>query len=151
MDGLANWKDDLKESLAKKAGKKSEDDKAIAQNYDKGKKFIESQVVPAFNEVKDELVKNGKSATVGYGGTSANITVVGDREEFNLTIEVVVSPLTAFPRTQEIAIDRKTGKRWRAEGSLRTGAQDYDVTSITKDEIIQEVVRRYKTRINSPE
>ena len=119
---------------------------AAEQKKLEGKTFLASKVLPAFSELKVQFEKNGRVVTIYSGEDSVNITVKNEGlEEFNYSIEV--SPLTAAPRTVETIMDKRTGRKLNAHGTLRSRGPDHSVSSITKEEIIQEALRKYKDRV----
>jgi hypothetical protein len=94
------------------------------------------------------LEKTGRTVSVRSGEDYANITVVnGSKEEIDHSIKVRVSPFKAFPQTEERFTDERTGKRLIAEGSILSGAQDYDVNGVSKDDVIADFLRKFKDRI----
>jgi len=141
-----DWKEDLDRFLRQKATNTASDEKVAEQKKLEGKIFLASKVLPAFADLKVQLEKNGRMVTIYSGQDNVNIIVKNaDLEEFNYSIEV--SPLRAAPQTVEIITDRQTGKKLNAVGTLRTRSRDYSLSSITKEEIIQEALRKYKDRV----
>jgi len=141
-----DWKEDLDRFLRQKATNTASDEKVAEQKKLEGKIFLASKVLPAFADLKVQLEKNGRMVTIYSGQDNVNITVKNaGLEEFNYSIEV--SPLRAAPQTVEIITDRRTGKKLNGVGTLRTRSRDFSLSSITKEEIIQEALRKYKDRV----
>jgi hypothetical protein len=145
-ESSGDWKEDLDRFLRQRATNTASEEKVAEQKKLEGKIFLASKVLPAFAELKVQLEKNGRVVTIFSTEDSVNITVKNEGlEEFNYSIEV--SPLKAAPRTVEMILDRRTGKKLSAHGTLRSTSPDYSVSSITKEEIIQEALRKYKDRV----
>jgi hypothetical protein len=141
-----DWKEDLDSFLRQRATNTVSEEKEAERKKMEGKIFLASKVLPAFAELKAQLEKNGRMVTIYSGRDNVNIIVKNaGLEEFNYSIEM--SPLRGAPQTVEIITDRRTGKKLNARGTLRSGSHDYSVSSITKDEIIQEAIRKYKDRV----
>jgi hypothetical protein len=141
-----DWKEDLDRFLRQKATNTVSEEKEAEQKKLEGKIFLASKVLPAFAELKVQLEKNGRMVTIYSGQDNVNIIVKNaGLEEFNYSIEV--SPLRAAPQTVEIITDRRTGKKLNAQGTLRSRSPDYSMSGITKEEIIQEALRKYKDRV----
>jgi hypothetical protein len=145
-ESSGDWKEDLDRFLRQRAANTVSEEKEAEQKKLEGKSFLASKVLPAFAELKVQLEKNGRTVTIYSGQDNVNITVMNaGLEEFNYSIEV--SPLRAAPQTVEIITDRRTGKKLNAQGTLRSKSHGYSVSSITKEEIIQEALRKYKDRL----
>ena len=145
-ESSGDWKKDLDRFLQQRATTTVSEEKVAEKKKLEGKVFLASKVLPAFAELKVQLEKNGRTVTIYSSQDSVNITVKNaGLEEFNYSIEV--SPLRAFPQTVETITDRRTGKRLNSQGTLRGGSHDYSMSSITREEIIQETLRRYMDRV----
>jgi hypothetical protein len=145
---LGDWKTDLDSFFVDKDNKMQEDGKKIGQRTSETKALLASKVIPAFEEVKAQLEKHGRTVRVRSGENYANITVEHSGvEELNYSIDVSVTARGAFPWTIEELTDKKTDKRFNVKGSIRSGSQDYDLNDLSNDEIIQAVVNKYKDRI----
>jgi len=129
----------IKITRCRKTGRKS------GKETSETKALLASKVIPAFEEVKAQLEKHGRTVRVRSGENYANITVeYSGVEELNYSIDVSVTARGAFPWTIEELTDKKTDKRFNMKGSIRSGSQDYDLNDLSKDEIIQAVVNKYK-------
>jgi choline/glycine/proline betaine transport protein len=145
---VGDWRTDLDEFLKQKESQKAADATSTEEHKPEAKNFLATKVLPAFEELKAQLEKNGRTVSVRSGEDYANIAVVnGSKEEIDYSIKVRFSPLKAFPQTEERFTDEKTGKRLIAEGSILSGAQDYDVNGVSKDDVIADFLRKYKDRV----
>ena len=109
-------------------------------------KFYASTVNPAFEELKAEFKKHGREVEVyteRRDFASIIVQFEGD-EELDYSIEVMLYPGLAFPRPVIHYTEWASSRRLRAEGFLRKGTQDYDISDITKEEIIEHFLNEYK-------
>jgi hypothetical protein len=65
-------------------------------------------------------------------------------EELDYSIEVMLYPGLAFPRPVIHYTEWASSRRLRAEGFFRKGIQSYDVSDITKEEIIGHFLNEYR-------
>ena len=130
---MSDWKKDLRTFLKGKEEKHRLDKDSLAKTKKDVKAFIASTVIPAFEEVKNEFEKHSRMVNINSNSEGVSITVRHEgREELNFTLGVKISPGYAVPYSEEIFTDRKTGKTYRSEGSIRGGAQDYQLFDLTK-------------------
>ena len=109
-------------------------------------KFYSTIVKPAFEELKSELKKHGRAVEVyteRRDFASIIVQFKGD-EELDYSIEVMLYPNLAFPRPVIHYTEWASSRRLRAEGFLRKGIQDYDISAFTKEEIIEHFLNEYK-------
>jgi hypothetical protein len=143
---MEDWKKELNNYFKEKE-KLEEKNKAneVQSKKDAGD-FISSIVVPAFNELKKELEKNGREVNISSHKESAYISVkFSDVEEMDYGIGVRIHPHMAYPFTTT-RTRAKTGEIYLSEGVIRSGAQDYTVSDISKEDIIQSFLTNYKMR-----
>jgi|GEM_PF-4065329 len=127
--------------MAKKETEKANKEKLAEEKRAKAKAFVAETLVPALNEVKADLEGRGREVIISAGDESATIRVNHKgMHELDLTID-------ASLMTDEIITDRATGKAFSAKSSLRTGNFNANPQTITKDEIIREVISRFKDRL----
>jgi len=136
------WKKDLREFFkARNAGKKEEkrDDKTKSQVAG----FYSSKVKPAFKQLKKELKSHGRNVESSVGEDSASIEV---RFEGRLELDyrIKVRDLRPFPETHYLD---NNGHGITAEGSFKRSVQGADVFDITGDDIIQNFLVEYKSRL----
>lgn len=111
------------------------------------KKFIAEVVVPAFEELAEELQEHGRDVEVRFGDRKATIQVnhEGD-EEFFYAVEA--SPYRkkdfSFP---VLPLRDAEGQTYRAEARLRTRPLHEDVTDYSRAEIIESVLREYERKL----
>ena len=142
---MDDWKQDLERLFADKQAAEERRQDALAAQSTAIERWIVAVVVPALNEVKAELEKYGRRVTVSNSAESASLTVhVNDGEEFGYQIRTLRSETSARPQPS-IRFRGRDGEMCRAEGVFRDGPQDYDITSISKSEIIRHVVGQYKS------
>jgi hypothetical protein len=153
---LEDWRDDLDSFFKQIQNKRASEEKTVEQRRAETEAFIRSKVVPAFEDVKDQLEKYGRTVTILSEKDNASIIVVRvGAEEFKYSIKVDISSRKAIPVAEEEIPDRTTGKRLRSKRLLRGEwfVMDWDinneVNAISKEEIIRDVIRRYKSTFNS--
>ncbi len=136
---LASFFEKQKEEKEDKAGKHSQE-KLRVEN------FYATIVNPAFEELKSEFKKHGRKVEVYTERRNfASIVVQFEgEEELDYSIEVMLYPGIAFPRPVIHYTEWASSRRLRAEGFLKRGIQDYDISDITKEEIIEHFIIKYK-------
>jgi hypothetical protein len=146
---MENWKKILATTLKKQ--KEDRKEKEIKHSHEKVRveKFYSTIVNPAFNELKSELRKYGREVEVYTERKDfASIIVSFEaEEELDYSIEVMISPVHVFPRPVIHYTEWASSRRLRVEGLLRKGAQNYDISDITKEEIIEHFLNEYKNYI----
>jgi len=143
---MKDWKKILASFFEKQKEEKGEKEVKRSQEKLRVEKFYSTIVNPAFEELKSEFKKHGREVEV-YAGrigcASINVHFEGE-EELDYSIEVMLSPGLAFPRPVVHYTEWASSRRLRAEGFLRRGIQDYDISDITKEEIIEHFLIKYK-------
>jgi hypothetical protein len=141
---VADWQGELASFFQDKEQKKIETDQELHETCVKVVDFYRDVVVPAFEDVKSELEKYGRDIRISSGSDSASISVSHCGEvEFQYTLKVRVSPNGAIPYPETHFRNHSDGKSYKSQGCLRSGVQDYTVTTITKKEIILHLVADY--------
>ncbi len=150
---MADWKADLAQHFDQEQQKKQEDQATAETNSEKTKHFIATVVVPAFEEVKAELEKLGKSAQVYADANSASIYIswgkpdpITHRYTDDLKYYIKVRR-GVFPYPEMVYHDR--GQRYRAGDFLRGGGNDYTLEQVTKEDIIKHLTNEIKNRSKS--
>src|SRR3954471_9771394 len=122
------------------AGKTAPQAGASASDAGKAKAwhFVETVVIPAFDELVPELVKHGREVKLSADPESASITVSWEgTEELHYTIRVHVGSNRTYPKVEVRAADKRTGRSLRTvEATLRTGPQNYDIEDCTQADVI---------------
>jgi hypothetical protein len=143
---MNDWKKILARFFQKQKEEKGEKEEKHGQERLRVEKFYATIVNPAFEELKSEFKKYGREVDVYTERRDfASIVVYfeGD-EELDYSLEVMLSPGLAFPRPVIHYTEWASSRRLRVECLLRTGIQDYDISDITTDEIIEHFLNEYK-------
>jgi hypothetical protein len=146
MSTRQNWKKNLASFFKKQKEEKEEKEEKHSHEKSRVEKFYSTIVNPAFEELKSELKKHGRAVEVyteRRDFASIIVQFEGD-EELDYSIEVMLYPGLAFPRPVIHYTEWASSRRLRVEGLLRKGIQDYDISDITIDEIIEHFLNEYK-------
>jgi len=142
---MSDWKSALESFFQDKQKETQVSEEKLTETKSEVATFFSTVVVPAFEEIKTELEKYQREVRVSSGTDFASILVSYKGEtELEYSIKVRISPGYAFPYPETRFRDPTDGKMYRAEGFLRSGAQDYTVAKITKEEIIKHCLSDYK-------
>jgi hypothetical protein len=137
-----DWKDDLKNFFEEgkvDRGRKGEGEELRSQT----KKFYSAQVKPAFKKLKKELERYGREVNIAVSDNYAAIEVkYSGRLEMNYQVKV----RQGFPYPEMHYQDASGNGIW-AEGSFKEGIQKYDVSNLTTEQIIENFLREYKSRL----
>jgi hypothetical protein len=146
---MENWKKNLATILKKQ--KEHRGEKEIKHVHEKRRveNFFSRVVNPAFKELKSELKRYGRDVEVYTERRDFASIIVNfeAEEELDYSIEVMISPIRVFPRPVIHYTEWASSRRLRVEGLLRTGIQNYDISDITKEEIIEHFLNEYKNYI----
>jgi hypothetical protein len=146
---MENWKKILANFF--KRQKESKEEKEIKHSHEKLRveKFYSTIVNPAFEELKSELKRYGRDVEVYTERRDFASIIVNfeGEEELDYSIEVMISPVRIFPRPVIHYTEWASSRRLRAEGLLRKGRQDYDISEVSKEEIIEHFLNEYKNYI----
>jgi len=143
---MKDWKKILASFIEKQNEAKGEKEEKHSHEKLRVEKFYSTIVNPAFEELKSELKKHGREVDVYTERRDfASIIVQFEgEEELDYSIEVMLYPGLAFPRPVIHYTEWASSRRLRVEGLLRAGIQDYDISDITRDEIIEHFLNEYK-------
>jgi choline/glycine/proline betaine transport protein len=136
---VSDWRDELKALLESASG--DEGPRPTGPTRVRG--FISGVVVPAFEEIAEELQEHGRDVEVEFSDRNASIRIVHQgREEFyyEVKIRAYQKRKFAFPVTP---LRDAEGRTYRAEIHLRDGAQHQDVTEVSKGELIRYFLHDY--------
>jgi hypothetical protein len=141
---MADWRESLGKFL-------EEDDKVRQQEHrTELEVFVADKVVPALQQVADEMQKHGRGATVRTSTTSAALIVTRDgEEEMTYRVHGRTLPNGVLPCAEVRFRQRKGRKFITVESMCRSGAQDYMLADVTAEEIISDFVRNYTTRVQA--
>jgi hypothetical protein len=143
---MKDWQKILASFIEKQKEERVGKEEKRGQERLRVEKFYATIVNPAFEELKSEFKKYGREVDVYTERRDfASIVVYfeGD-EELDYSLEVMLSPGLAFPRPVIHYTEWASSRRLRVECLLRTGIQDYDISDITTDEIIEHFLNEYK-------
>jgi len=146
---MENWKKILATILNKQ--KEGRGEKKIKHSHEKMRveKFYSTIVNPAFEELKSELKRHGRDVEV-YTERKDFASIIVNfeaEEELDYSIEVMISPVRVFPRPVIHYTEWASSRRLRVEGLLRKGIQNYDISDISKEEIIEHFLNEYQNYI----
>jgi hypothetical protein len=148
---MSDWKSELEISFNKKDQIIRANEEELKATQGNVAKFYSEVVVPAFEELKVELKKYQREVKISSGINSATIEIKNKRDlELIYSIKVRILPGMPIPYPETHYRDKSKNKSYRAEGKLRYGSQEYDLSQITKDEIIENFLSHYKRQINLP-
>ena len=108
-------------------------------------RFITDVVRPAFEDVADELRKQGYEVQVKDAEDDGGVALEVSHGE-HLDFSYAVKP-EAFVRpslTPDEAADEEERKYFRAEVHLREGGQDYDIMGWSRDAVIGDILDQYE-------
>jgi hypothetical protein len=146
---MENWKKTLATILKKQTENRG--DKDIKHSHEKLRveKFYSTIVNPALQELKSELERYGRDVDVYTERPDFASIIVNfeGEEELDYSIEVMISPVRVFPRPVIHYTEWASSRRLRVEGLLRKGRQEYDISDISKEEIIEHFLDEYKNYI----
>jgi choline/glycine/proline betaine transport protein len=112
--------------------------------------FVAKTVIPAFEEVAAEMRKHQRQATLRGSGTSAALIIQrGGEEEMTYRVQGRMFPNGILPFAEIRFRERKGLKFITVESMFRSGAQDYRLADVTKDEIIRDFVQNYTMRVRA--
>lgn len=139
---MSDWKQDLRQSIAQHEVEIQNLEQKTNQQNTNIKEFFQTKVLPAFEDLKTVLEEQKREVTINYGLDEVTIKVLfNGKEEMNYGVQaklygtrVVVHPVERFS---------EGGKRFRGEGYFRSGAQDYSIDDLSKEEIIQHFSSEY--------
>jgi|GEM_PF-2474316 len=133
------WKTRLRELMDETGGERP----PLPRHPLRVRGFISDTVVPAFEEVAEELQEYGRDVEVEYGDRSASIQVLRDgKEEFFYAVRIKAYQTSRFAFPVLPLRDRE-GRTYRAEIHVRDRPLHQDVTDSDKDEIIQYFLHDY--------
>lgn len=143
---MSDWKQQLNNLFSEEYRKKLKKKLATGGEF-RVKNFIQETVVPAFEEVAEELSNYGKDVDVEVGKKDASITVFDEEEEeffYAVKVRVYKERKYVFP---VIPLSDEEGQVYRAEVHLKEGPTDHDVTTYTKEQIIENFLYEYRRHI----
>ena len=142
---MADWKSNLDDFFEKKDANDAEIACELAQRKAELPVFFSTVVVPALNELKEQLEKRNRKVTVNGGDESASIRVeLNNRLELDYRIEINLWPSHANPYV--VTMTREAGQTFRGVSAINRGTDD-STQNITKEDIAEDFLRLYKGQI----
>jgi len=111
-------------------------------------RFLREVAVPAFEELKTEFERHGRTVMIRDSESTASISVsVDGAEEITYRIRERLFVDRNLPYTEIRVRERKGLRLITVESMLRSGSPDYTLEDITKEEILKSVLQQYMTRV----
>jgi len=119
-------------------------------------RFIEDVVLPAFEEVAEEIRKQGYVAEVEVADDMRCKLEVQHNDEVNFVYKVepeayirpdFMTPAETGDEDVEVE-EREKRKYFRAEVHLLEGGQDYDIMGWQRDEVIEDILDQYEQHMH---
>jgi hypothetical protein len=139
---MENWKDDLKSFFEDQKIDKSQKEKD-AEIKSQVKKFYSAKVNPAFKKLKKELERYGREVDIAVSDNFGAIEV-NFQGRLEMSYQIKVRRVFPYP---EMHYQDSSGNGIWAEGAFKEGVQKYNISDIPKEEIIQNFLREYKSRL----
>ncbi|NLY12297.1 MAG: choline BCCT transporter BetT [Gammaproteobacteria bacterium] len=116
-------------------------------------RFMDEVVVPAFEEVAEELRKQGYTAEVEEREDKRCKLEVQHNVEANFVYEVrarayIRPDHMSQDSSEEDAEEREERKYFRAEVHLMEGGQDYDIMGWSRGEVIEDILDQYEQHMH---
>ena len=116
-------------------------------------RFIDEVVIPSFEEVAEELRKQGYTVAVESRDDKRSKLEVQHNEEVNFVYEVrprayVRPDFMTQDDSEDEHEEREERKYFRAEVHLMEGGQDYDIMGWSRDEVIDDILDQYEQHMH---
>jgi choline/glycine/proline betaine transport protein len=112
-------------------------------------RFVAETVIPAFEEVAEEMRKHGREATIGNAGTSATLSVHHNgEEELTYRVQTRIFPNRVSPYAEIRFRERKGRRLIRVESMFRYDVE-YSLVDIAREEISQHIIDNYVRRVET--
>ncbi len=111
--------------------------------------FLKGTVVPALEDVAEEIRGRGLDAQVVTEDDGAMLTVAhGSEDEFHYGVTMKAMNIPSFAITELEGKKAESRKVWRVEVSLREGGQRYDIMGYTKEQVIADLLAQYERHMH---
>ncbi|MDI6774995.1 MAG: hypothetical protein QME60_06330 [Verrucomicrobiota bacterium] len=111
-------------------------------------RFVVEVAIPAFEEIKTEMEKHGRTVTIRNQVGSATLSVHHNtEEELTYRIQCRIFPAHIVPYVDLRFRQRKGLRLIRVEATIREGRSEYRLADITKEEIVEHFVENYTRRV----
>jgi len=146
---MRHWQERLAEVLRKHGGEVATPGEEAPLRTRNVAAFHQEAVIPAFEELKNELTQHGRSVAYNTDGERALLEVhYQGRQELAYRVHIKASGDGVQPY---VATDFRAGETRRShtgEEVIRPGSQDYTVADVTKDDIIRHFLDAYEVRLS---
>jgi hypothetical protein len=132
------WKSDLKSAFEKQDRKSLSALKKKRTAEEEIKIFLADVVKPAFKEIKSEMGKHNRRVEIAIS-SRPSLQIYFDNN-LELQFEIEFRNLHLAP---QITTQDKNGNYSNSELTFRSGAQDFTIHDISKNEIIDFIVKKY--------
>jgi hypothetical protein len=114
-------------------------------------RFINGIVVPAFEQIRDQLEKHGREINIRSSEVSAAMMIYrSGEEEMTYRIQTRTFPSGVVPYAEVRFRQRGGTKLVRSETPFRVGTPPkYTIADVTADEIIQNFISHYTSRVKT--
>jgi len=110
--------------------------------------FVADTVLPALEQVAEEMRRHGREAVVRNSDTTATLIVRhAGEEEMRYRVQGRTFPNGILPYAEIRFRQRKGLKFITVESMFRSGIQDYTLADMTREEIIADFVQNYTKRV----
>ena len=110
--------------------------------------YVRETLLPAFDEISEELAKHGRKVKVHNAGLSAAMTITVDgTEEMTYRVRERQFPNGPLPYAEVRARERKGLRLVTIETMIRSGQPDYVLSDVTQQEIIDHFLQQYMSRV----
>jgi len=111
--------------------------------------FLKDTVLPALEEVAEEIRSRGLDAQVTGEDGSAMLTVAhGTEDEFHYGVALKAVRVPDFAFSELEGKEAEHRKVWRVEVALREGGQRYDIMGYTKEQVIADLLAQYERHMH---
>jgi hypothetical protein len=139
---MADWRKELGSFLD------STDNSGAEEKGSELGSFIADTVLPAFEEIRAELVSRGREVNVRDSEMSAVIVVnYQGEEELSYRVQGRTFPDRQLPFAKVRFRERKGLRRISVESMFRSGQPDYTMEDIGQDEVIRNFLDHYMRRV----
>jgi hypothetical protein len=141
---MADWRNNLDGFFAKE---EVDEGRVKKPEFDV---FITDVVLSAFEEIREEMERHDRLATIREAESSANIIVykVGE-EEISYRVHARTLPTGVLPVAEIRCRERKGLKLLTVESMIRNAKPNYALSDITTEDIIDNFVDNYTKRVRN--
>ncbi len=137
---MSDWKDDLRLFFKERGSGETGGDIDDGARKEV-RKFYDTRVKPAFKELQKELGRYDREVVIDVGNEHASIDV-RFQGRLELSYRIVVRGTHPHP---ESYYQVPSGGGLRSEGAFKTGARPAEIADLSKDDIVKDFVREYRS------